>query len=124
VAGDGSDTDGAVATEHERDLVFANRAANTASGVLHNLDDPADVLRAPILAIRPPSKELAVPEVAYLYARAPQLVGKTRVAQRSRRLFLAWSKRPGAGWDADHTESCAHRASYTDLSRSDRSSLS
>jgi hypothetical protein len=66
--------------------VIGSRVADSASGVLHNLHDLADVLRAPMLAIRPPAKQLAVPVVADPNAAAPQQVNKARVAQGSRRL--------------------------------------
>jgi hypothetical protein len=63
VARDRADPDGTVATEHERDLPLADRVADPARGVLHDLDHLGEVLRAAVIAIRSPAPRLAVPVV-------------------------------------------------------------
>jgi hypothetical protein len=104
VAGDGADTDRAVAADHKCQLVLGDRVAHAASGVLHDLDDLGGVLCVSILAIRSPPPYLAVAVILDSDVRSSQHVEQTRLAQGARGLLLARSERPRTGRHADHAQ--------------------
>jgi hypothetical protein len=64
VAGDGSNADCAVATKDERRLAGGDRGSDASSGVPDDLDDHVNVLRTPILTVRPPAPDRSVAVVA------------------------------------------------------------
>ena len=103
-----ADPDGAVATQDERRLPLADRIAHAPRGVAHDLDDRAEVLRAPVLAIGAPAPHLAIPVIAHLDARPPQPIEEPCLPQRRRRLLLAGSERACARRHSDDTEGTAH----------------
>jgi hypothetical protein len=60
VPGDRADSDRAVATQDEGDLLGEDGLDNARCGVVDDLDDLAEVLGEWAVAVRPPSPDLAI----------------------------------------------------------------
>jgi hypothetical protein len=90
--GDRADPDRTVAAQRQRRLALRYRRRDPAGGFLHDLNDGSKVLGAPILSIRPPAPDLAIPSVADVDRGIFEQLEQPRVAQRSGRALLTGRK--------------------------------
>ena len=107
--GDGAETDGAVAAQHQRELARGERRADALGGLARaRRRRRARFCAYGLLAIGPPAPDLGVAVIDDRDAGRREPGEQAGVAQRARRLLLAGRIRAGARRHADHTERSRH----------------
>ena len=103
VPGDRANSDCAIATQDEGDLLGEDGLDDARRGVVDDLDDLLEVLGERALAVRPPAPDLAIAVVRDRDGGVPEKLDEACMSQRHRRLLLTRCERSGAGRDADHS---------------------